>query len=114
MINLSYVALGLELGVQGGCGVSRAARCPLWGWFPRDSSPSEVDRRRGAVGVVIFRRSLPERCVTVVPSRRSPVVIYGCAWCPAGVDVFVAWATGHQRFASSHGHERAFDLHLLY
>jgi hypothetical protein len=33
--------------------------------FPRSLPPSEVDRRRGALGQVFFRRSLPEQGLRV-------------------------------------------------
>jgi hypothetical protein len=48
-------------------GCTARSYIPLWwyGPFPCSLPPSEVDRRRGALGRVLFRRSLPEQGLRV-------------------------------------------------
>ena len=68
-------------------------------------SQSEVDRRRGALGQVLFRRSLPEQGLRVSSHPALQWSFRVGHGRPSSVDVLVAAAADDQGLASSLGHE---------
>src|SRR6266700_6779144 len=92
-------------GYRVGCAARSRVRFARFGPFPRPGPPREVDRRRGALGRVLFRQSLPEQGLQVSPHPALQWSFRVWPGSPTGVDVLVAAAAGDEGLAPPHGHE---------